>query len=66
MLSMRKLDFINNIFYLQKSCEGGCKLNSEYQHPEAWPAITYGHLRGVSLICETVPANNLYKYEKVI
>ena len=23
--------------------------SSECQHPEAWPASTYGHLRGVSL-----------------
>ena len=42
---------------------------SERQHPEAWPASTYGHLRGVSLkivlankvlFARTVPANNLF------
>ena len=27
--------------------------SAERQHPEAWPASTYGHLRGVSL--KTVP-----------
>ena len=41
----------------------------ESQHPEAWPASTYGHLRGVSLkivpannvlFAGTVPANNLF------
>ena len=44
-------------------------LSAERQHPEAWPASTYGHLRGVSLkigpankvlFAGTVPANNLF------
>ena len=43
--------------------------SSERKHPEAWPASTYGHLRGVSLkivpankvlFAGTVPANNLF------
>ena len=42
--------------------------SAERQHPEAWPASTYGHLRGVSikkvlankvLFAGTVPANKL-------
>ena len=57
---------------------GGCKFdfrffsilygtpapNAERQHPEAWPASTYGHLRGVPannyLLVVVVPANNLF------
>ena len=31
--------------------------SAECQHPEAWPASTYGHLRGVSF--KTVPANKV-------
>ena len=31
--------------------------SAERQHPEAWPASTYGHLRGVSL--KIVPANKV-------
>ena len=30
---------------------------AERQHPEAWPASTYGHVRGGSL--KTVPANKV-------
>ena len=33
--------------------------SAERQHPEAWPATTYGHLRGVSP--KIVPANNLFE-----
>ena len=32
--------------------------SAELQHPEAWPASTYGYLRGVSL--KIVSANNLF------
>ena len=44
--------------------------SAERKHPEAWPANTYGHLRGVSfkivpankvLFGGTVPANNLFE-----
>ena len=38
--------------------------SSECQHPEAWPASTYGHLRGVQdnkkLLSGTLPDNNLF------
>ena len=45
--------------------------SAERQQLEAWPASTYGHLRGVSLkivqankvlFAETVPANNLFVF----
>ena len=47
--------------------------SAERKHPEAWPASTYGHLRGVSLkivpankvlVARTVPANNLFELIK--
>ena len=60
----KKLDF--SFFSL---LYGTPALSAERQHPEAWPASTYGHLRGVSLkivpankvvFVGTVPANNLF------
>ena len=47
--------------------------SAERQHPEAWPASTYGHLRGVNLkivlankvlFAGTVPSNKLFKKQK--
>jgi len=44
--------------------------SAESQHLEAWPASTYGHLRGVpdnkKLLSATLPDNNLFldKYDK--
>ena len=38
--------------------------SAEIQHPEAWPASTYGHLRGdpddKKLLSGTLPDNNLF------
>ena len=45
--------------------------SAEPQHPEAWPASTYGHLRGLSpkivlankvLFARIVPANQIFLY----
>ena len=44
-----KLDF----FFLL-SIVGTPAPSSERQHPEAWPASTYGYLRGVSLILPSI------------
>ena len=44
--------------------------SAKSQHPEAWPASTYGYLRGVpdnkKLLSGTLPDNNLFHYYMVL
>ena len=50
-------EFMNRSLLCTRACFLYC---TPGQHPEAWPASTYGHLRGgVSL--KIVPANNLFQ-----